>query len=256
MAFILRNLEILCPSELLTAINDDTNIGVACVQIVNTQVGSPPEQLFDFVTALTAAQETAFDSLLSTFVCGDVPVPVDPTNIGDSVIPNPGDVLEWDGTQWVPVPASSGGLVGSIIQLPFVRESSNVKNTWLSHYGDNSLSSDKTTAIVPFACSVIGLTYSNQQSGVDVDVEIHAADANTTLSSQTTRYTQVIRNQRFVSDTTMTGVDFNAGDKVGVFLKDQGTNSKYVTVVLYLKITDDTTLLHQENISGGMTSND
>ncbi len=220
---------VFCPVVLLDQINADAGIVPVCLDI---RVDNLVTIMFDFSAVLSPAEEALLQTKLDTLDCSVVVAPPDPSISG----------------------VSNDNIV--VFQLAFVRENSEVKNTWLSHNGDNSLSSDKTTAIIPFNCTLVGLTYSNQQVGADVDVEIHAANAGAMLDTKTIRYTQVIRNKRIVSDTTMNGIDFNIGDKLGVYLKDKGTNSKYVAVILYFKVLDAETKLHEEDYSGGMTGSD
>ena len=107
MAFELRNYITDCPGALIDAINADAGISVDCIQILQGLTsaeildltgqtdpgGSPPTSVFEFVSALTGPQETAFDNLLSTFVC-----PAEETETGDGTLDDdngPSDDIIW-----------------------------------------------------------------------------------------------------------------------------------------------------------------
>jgi len=138
--------------------------------------------------------------------------------------------------------------VGSLIQMTFGYHST-AKNKWLN-YIENPNGSDKVHALMPWDARLIRATLSNSKKGADTDIEIHVApngDGNLTSIA----YTWAIRNKRVAC--TSPSVDFDAGDKLGLFAKDQGTDLKNVTVTLYFVIlTDDACV--DEDYSGNFSS--
>jgi len=147
------------------------------------------------------------------------------------------------------VEVGNAGSGGAIFTLAFNVEAT-AKNVWLSHEGDNSLSSNKVPGIIPWNCKLVAVTFSNQTSNAGTDIQIHkslAGAGNATSISHTweIRGSRLGRKTVFAPDVTFAG-----GDKVGVYLKDQGKDVKYVTVVLYLQITDSVVNDFSESYSG------
>lgn len=240
----------ICPGELADAIELNVAITPVLEQIIYTG-GTTCD--FYFATALLPAEDTELDSILASWVCPatetSTPELDDLSALDDAAT---GPTVLWSADQIQAAISASSNSTGPIIQLSFALERSSIRNRWLSHHGDSSLTSDRSPAIVPFGCTLVGVTFTNRVTGVDQDVQINVSAAGDPPATITTAYTQAIRNQRFVADTTMTGVNFNAGDKIGVYLMDQGTNASYVSVILFLQVTDNTPALHEENISGDM----
>jgi len=109
MAFYTRNYIPVCPGDLIEAINADAGISVDCIQIINLG-GSPHQSTFDFVSSLSGGQETAFDSLLSTFSCPvDNTNPVDEQDFSDSAAADPNVIWSSDKitTDFVNVPGDT-----------------------------------------------------------------------------------------------------------------------------------------------------
>lgn len=143
----------------------------------------------------------------------------------------------------------SGTDSGPIFSLVFNKDSIS-KNTWLSHNGDNSLTSDRSPAVIPWNCRLVAMTFSNQAEAADTDVQIYKADAGAG-SSDALVHTWEIRGSRLARKTIFQpDVTFIAGDKVGIYLKGQGSDVKYVSVLMYLQITDSDTADLTESFSG------
>jgi len=81
MAFLeQRTFQTDCPAELITAVNDDPEIGATLEQIIND--GGPVTD-FWFDSLLDTEEETAFDAILATWDCNDP---------GNQPLPDPGEV--------------------------------------------------------------------------------------------------------------------------------------------------------------------
>ncbi len=148
--------------------------------------------------------------------------------------------------------ASVGELVGSLFQIEFTNGGSSA-NTWLA-VSDSSLGGNTTPWTACFPCRLAGLAFSNRNDDVDQDVEIHVAregDGNTS----TTEYVWEVRDARTAYKTNMAlnELVLDPGDKVAVYLADQGGNARDVFVGLYVEITSRTTAEGVENWSGNIS---
>jgi len=174
----------------------------------------------------------------------------DLTNVSGT--PSTSDVLTYTGTGWEPQEPSSGsggGLVGTLYTLVFVYETSNVKNRWLSHYGDNSNHSYNIPAVCPWASELVGITFSNKDNDADTRIKIYTSvEGNGKNDSQ--KYDWTLYDVRTARNTSMTNVLFDAGEKVAVYLQDVGNDPDYPVVTLYMKVTNDTPGTNIETWSG------
>jgi len=157
-------------------------------------------------------------------------------------------VLTLEAGVWKPKAASQSlSIAGKIIQLAFVSDSSDC-NLWMSHVMDDG-SSNSAHGIIPFNSKLVGLTFSNKCSGVDVDILVKRA-TKSGGSSDSTVYTWDLNNVRWASKTNFSTINFAAGDKIGLYMQDRGTNPSYPIVIAYLLVTDDETLDLSESYSG------
>lgn len=145
------------------------------------------------------------------------------------------------------------GFLGGIYQLVFVKESSDVSNTWLSHYGDSSMHSSETFGVIPWKSKIIGLSFSNRDNDCDTDVKIYSTPEGGGVSPKTLEYLWDLRNCRVARKTNfLSDIILDAGDHIGVYLKDQGINPDYVVFVMYLQIIEETFEENVESFSGSM----
>lgn len=128
------------------------------------------------------------------------------------------------------------GIIGQIIPLIFSLNGT-ANNDWFG-YVINLAPSDETNALIPFDCNLIALTFTNKRSGVDQDIEVHKALYNNGNTNANV-WTSEIRNQRTFQE-CITGISFNAGDKIAVYSSDQGGNASDPVVILWLQITTNT----------------
>lgn len=116
------------------------------------------------------------------------------------------------------------------------KENSSANNKWLE-YGANSSPSDETPAILPFDAKLISCTFTNDDDGVDTDIEIHKSSEGSGSNASIVATFQ-IRNRRVARFSDFTAIQFSAGDKISVFARDKGTNPSQVVVKLYFLITN------------------
>lgn len=136
-------------------------------------------------------------------------------------------------------PAPGGQAAGAIYQLVFLHEGSDATDRWYSHHGDTSLTSDKSPAVVPWDSKLVALTFTNQDSDSDVNIEIYSVhEANTTQKD--VEFVWVLRNARVARRTNFSpDILFEAGDRVAIYARDKGSNPDYTVVTLYLQILTD-----------------
>ena len=153
------------------------------------------------------------------------------------------------GPQGVQGPEGPSGVGGGMFTVIFNREGS-AKDCWLSHEGDCSNISNQTPAIIPWNCTISAITYTNKYKDSDADISIEVAPYGDG-STNTEKHRLELRDTRSASITNFaTPVNFNAGDKVGVYLYDKGKDPKNVVVTLYLTITNTTNTDYTENYHG------
>lgn len=104
---------------------------------------------------------------------------------------------------------SKSSAVGNLLEFPFV-SSGNTANKWLG-YSNSAAPSDSIPLIIPQGSTLKGLTFSNRDSNVDIDIEVYR---NGTLV-----YTWEVRNKRVAWDVGISGPSFLQGDRVSCFMR-------------------------------------
>ena len=146
--------------------------------------------------------------------------------------------------------AGSGG-VGSFT-LIFQHEGG-TEDKWLGHHGHNGISSHKSPAVIPWDCTLVGMTFTNKKDNGDSDIEIYVAPAGAG-KADALEYTMTIRNERIKSITNFVDPPtFNTGDKVAVYaraLVPLEDKIEHVVVTLYLSVTSNINTDISETWSG------
>lgn len=114
-------------------------------------------------------------------------------------------------------------------------ESGSARNQWLE-YGIRSIPSDETPAVLPFSAKLIACVFSNDDDGTDTDIEVYRSVQGS--GSTTSRaVTFQVRNKRVARFSNFTPIQFAVGDKIGVYMRDKGTNPSDVAVKLYFLVS-------------------
>jgi hypothetical protein len=143
-------------------------------------------------------------------------------------------------------------LFGALWQLAYT-EDGDADNEWLGLY-DRGNKSNQTFGVIPFDSEICVITYSNSKGGSDCDIELHLADAGDD-NNNVKIYNWEIRDKRVDCVSTFTTpIQVNAGDKLGVYCQDQGTDAKNVAVVIYFRIINTNKCDSGENFSGNFSS--
>jgi hypothetical protein len=123
---------------------------------------------------------------------------------------------------------------------------------WLN-YSNHGSTSNQAPAVVPFNCELFAISFSNQENGINFDLDIRAADYNSG-NSDTSRLTFNNVEARTAVTSSFTRPSFNAGDKIGIQISDNGgffdPNPNDPIVILYFRITDNTLQTLTEDWSG------
>lgn len=128
---------------------------------------------------------------------------------------------------------SENSAIGNLLEFPFV-SSGNTANKWLG-YSNSAAPSNEIPLILPQAAELKGITFSNRDNDVDIDVEIYK---NGTLV-----YTWEVRNKRWAYTVGVPGgPTFLQGDRVSCFLRKFTSGSGDSTaqdpiIELLIKIT-------------------
>ena len=103
----------------------------------------------------------------------------------------------------------TGTASGKLVDFFFIA-TGNSANKWLG-VGNGSTSSNTLPYVVPWDCSLINLTFSNQDDNVDTNIKIYKNGVHT--------YTWNVRNKRTAWIANETLATFNQGDRVSCFLE-------------------------------------
>jgi len=138
--------------------------------------------------------------------------------------------------------------LGHIYNEVFI-DDDKAKNKWLSHYGDGSSPSNMSPAVVPWDCKLVAATFTNQLDDVDIDIEIYSA-AEGSGNTDALKTSWSLTNIRTARKTNFSDIYFNAGDKIGVFLKDTGGDAQRIVIILYLQVIAVNSTESSDNYSG------
>ena len=156
-----------------------------------------------------------------------------------------GKIMETDGSGgWnlidTPSSGSSGNGIITFSEKFFANGGSS--NYWLE-LGDGAYS-NSTFFVVPWDCKINAITFSNSNSAPDLDIEVYKSDAGDG-NSNSKIIDWDVSNKRVAYDSTLS-VSLSAGDKLGIYLKDKGSNPSDPVVTLYFAVSEDA-----QNGSGG-----
>jgi hypothetical protein len=141
-----------------------------------------------------------------------------------------------------------GGKLGGTFQATFL-ENGTPRDEWLKQFGEN-IPSNQSPYVVPFNAKLIGITYSNKNSGVDAYIEVWASALGDGLT-KTRVFNWHVNNKRLGYKTNFDpDITFDAGDKISIYNEDVGTNANDAVVVLYFQIINTTTNEEWENFGG------
>lgn len=177
---------------------------------------------------------------------------------------NQGDTIRWNATtgQWesfglslaVATAMTDLNVDGAgIIKLTFHRSTSNnVKNAWL-YSAEVNQASNQLPRVLPFACELVAATFTNQDDDTDTDVEIYTVPAGSGSDSSLWA-TWEIRNARVAITDSLPSTQFNAGDKIAVYLRDSGREPDRPLIDLYFKVVSTVSTTSTEDFAGNMQS--
>lgn len=153
-------------------------------------------------------------------------------------------VMTWDGTKFVLVPFIK------ILQVSF-GYGAFAKNKWLPQFSHGNRSSNQVPFIVPFDMTVKNISFVVTNNNTDTDIEIWRGVVNDDFNNASKIHTSEVRDARsaVISDVNLA---LAAGDKVAIYLKDQGGDEKSPhspVVTLWCEVTDTTTTSFVDNFN-------
>jgi len=134
-------------------------------------------------------------------------------------------VVEMDATEKLAVDTDITDNNNPVVAGTLGFEKNNLcRNKWLG-FG-SSKSSNAIPYIIPCPMKITAITFTNAINGVDTDIQIYR---NGTLL-----YTWELRDKRWAWLTQgLHTLSFDVGDRIGVYLKDRGTDPRNVIVTLH-----------------------
>ncbi len=195
----------------------------------------------------------AINGTLSITGGGDLTADRNISLVNDAASPGINKLYGTDGAGtkgWYDQPSGGGGgLVGSIHQMVF-NEYSTAQNEWLEYYGDSKFS-NQSHGVMPFRSKLVAITWSCKTSGADGEINVYSTPEGGGVSPKTLDFQWTLTNKRTARKTNFASdIIFDAGDKIGIYFRDIGTNPQNVSVVLYFEILTTNTEESGENFSG------
>lgn len=131
----------------------------------------------------------------------------------------------------------------------FFTENGTAKDEWLGCVEQSNVC-NSTPGVIPFNSKLIAITFSNRKSGVDADIKIwRSPEGNGT--GKALAYCWDLTNKRTAWKTNFpSDINFLQGDKVAVYINDDGEDAQSCTVQLILQVTDPSTGEGGENYNG------
>lgn len=142
---------------------------------------------------------------------------------------------------------SKDTVVGKTFHQCFVRSGSG-QNRWIGNE-DSSVTSSESPQPLPWDSTLVAMTFTNSRSGADQDVEVWSAPLGSG-NSKTKKYDWQLNNNKRAAVKNDISIDFNAGDKVAIYIQDRGTNTRDPVVCLYFKIRTNAVKDESEDWSG------
>jgi len=128
-----------------------------------------------------------------------------------------------------------GSLPGKTYQISY-GNSGVTTNKWLEVGHGNP--SNQSPHVIPFSSQLIAVTFSNKNDGVDCDVEIYIAPEGGGVSPKYNVLTWALRDVRLGrrTDVVASGIEFDPGDKIAIYVRDKGDSPQDTVVNVYLQI--------------------
>lgn len=167
----------------------------------------------------------------------------------DQVFDNSTNGFVADNTQ-AAIEETKNSSVSSLITFEYWNNGTS-SNTWLNTAGSPH-PSDNVPRIVPVRSKLVGVTFTNANDDVDLDIRVviskygEGSAVNRTIIYEL-RDKRTYRN--FHYDNLSSNLILDAGDKVSVYIKDEGGNPNDPVVTLYLKTLDESNGILSENFS-------
>ncbi len=192
----------------------------------------------DGVTQLTKAQSLVVAGVANDAHYRIVGGELDQLDDVDAASPTEDSILRFNSTtgKWeLETPAEAIPCSG-VFQLTFTSEYT-AADAWLDSDGR---STNESPQVIPWGCRLAGMTFTNANNSADTDVVVYKTAEGAAASTAAIATTWQVRNARTARKTNYgpTDVTFVAGDKISIWMDDQGTNPSGITVVMYFMITE------------------
>ena len=151
--------------------------------------------------------------------------------------------------------AGTGSIVGSVGHFTVSEKGSTSGCKFMDNNGHRN--SSEVFIVRPFQYTIYALDFSNTTRNADVDIEIYVVPAGMGASPASLVYKWELRDARVCCRNGLS-LQINACDKVSILAVDKGTNAKYPLLNVHYQITNNDTILPQnecESFSGNLSCN-
>lgn len=155
------------------------------------------------------------------------------------------EFIKWEGTKFVSEPIVDK----CIIPIPFGHTEA-VKNKWIGLFSQENRPSNEVPFIAPFDLTLKTITFTNQGSGKETDVEIWITPVGLEPNTdKTLLYTAQIRDARSVVIAGL-NLQINAADKIAIFLKKFGVFEPMgPIIILWCEAANPTSVNNVDNFA-------
>jgi len=122
------------------------------------------------------------------------------------------------------------------------------KDEWMELNPGNT--ADETFLVVLFPMKLIGVSASSSNTNRSYDIEIHYSTEGQAVLDQSILHTSEVRGARTYWQTSgMPATILNPGDKIGVYVRDQGNDPRNISINTLFSITSLATEVGDESFN-------
>lgn len=158
--------------------------------------------------------------------------------------------------RWITNPDITATFTGKGFQSSFVGNGI-VANEWMKQE-DANINSNDTMDILKYDCRLVGIDFTNANQNADSLILIAVSEAGSGSNmDRSYKWDLPTTNLRMASEANdLDGPTFNAGDKIAVYIVDQGGNASDVIITIDYIVTGSGNQTTSENFSGDLQFSD
>lgn len=137
--------------------------------------------------------------------------------------------------RWTTMPDNTATFVGKGFQSSFIGNGTQ-GNEWM-HQEDQNIDSEKSLDILKYDCRLVGIDYTNANQNSDSQFLIAVADFGNGATIDRSYKWTVTNARTSIKSDELGGPEFNAGDKIGMYVVDNGGNAFDIVVTMDFVVT-------------------